>query len=97
MAAGAAVAALPYLTGLAGSAFANPGREGPAPGAGAQTAAASPAGSYGFAASLSSDVEPLVLIIKNDVVRGFKGHQEVRFQDQGLATDLKNALSRRFW
>jgi len=91
MAAGASVVALPYLASLSGTARASPNQSVPV-----QGTKASPSSSTNLANSISSDVEPIVLIIKNDVVRGFKGLQEVRVQDSGLASNLKSTMAGRF-
>lgn len=95
MAAGAAVAAMPYLANLAGSVQASPAQAAPAQAVPTQAAKAAVTSTPGFAASLSNDIEPLVLVIKNDIVRGFKGLQEIKIQDQGLALSLKRAMSGR--
>jgi len=91
MAAGAAVVASPYLASLSGTAQASPNQSVPV-----QGTKASSSSSSNLANSISSDVEPIVLIIKNDVVRGFKGLQEVRVQDSGLASNLKSTMAGRF-
>lgn len=94
MAAGAAVAAMPYLAGLAGSASAGPARGTPiAPQA--QSAKVSSA-SGGFAGAIPNDAETVVLVIKNDAVSVFKGFQKIRFQDAQLASTLKAAVKGRF-
>jgi hypothetical protein len=94
MAASAAVAAMPYLASLAGTAQASPVQSVPVQATKAATAATT--ASPSILTSISTDVEPIILVIKNDVVRGFKGLQEVRVQDSGLASNLRSTMAGRF-
>jgi len=96
MAAGAAVAALPYLANVAGTSIASAARSVPVQSVPTQATKAVTTASPSLAASISSDVEPIILVIKNDVVRGFKGLQEVRIQDSMLASNLKGSIAGRF-
>ena len=77
MAAGAAVAAMPYLANLAGSVQARPSQVatvGLQAQASPTSKVASPASSFGGA--IPNDAETLVLVIRNDVISGFKGLQQ---------------------
>jgi len=97
MAAGAAVAAMPYLANLAGSVQAGPSQAAPVEQQARTTPTsrvASPTSS--FAGTVSSDAETLVLVIKNDVISGFKGFQKMKLQDSQMATALKSAFKGRF-
>jgi len=92
MAAGAAFAAMPYLASLAGSVQAgaseSAGRANSMGAAGAQAS--------GDLRSLAGDGETLVLVIKNDIVSGFKGFKKVKLQDAQLAGGLRGVMARRF-
>ncbi len=91
MAAGAAIAAMPLLANLSGS-VASSAQATP------MTAAPSSAGRSATSATstIANDGETLVLVIRNDVVSGFKGLQKVKLQDAGLASSFKNAFVGRF-
>jgi len=97
MAAGAAVAAMPYLANLAGSVQARPS---PAAPVGQQVQAsptskvASPTG--GLGAAIAGDAETLVLVIRNDVISGFKGLQQMKLRDAQFAGTLKSSFKGRF-
>jgi len=96
MAAGAAVAALPYLANVAGTALASSPRTVPAQSVPTQATSSVTRTPPSLVSSISSDVEPIILVVKNDIVRGFKGLQEVRVQDSSLAANLKSAFAGRF-
>ena len=97
MAAGAAVAAMPYLANLAGSVQASPSQVAPHA-AQAQSAPASKVASTTtrFAGAVSNDAETLVLVIRNDVISGFKGFQQMKLRDSQMASTLKSAFKGRF-
>jgi hypothetical protein len=97
MAMGAAVAAMPYLASLAGSASTGPSAVAPAQQAQASaTTKAAASQSSNIGATASSDAETLVLIIKNDVISGFKGFQKMKLNDAQLASTLKSSFNGRF-
>ena len=92
MVASAAIAAAPYLGNLVGGVQAGPIQSAPAQPAAVQASSA-------VSASLSgstSDNEPLVVIIRNDMVQSFKGLQEITVQDAGLAQKLRSAFIARY-
>ena len=96
MAAGAAIAAMPYLANLAGSVQSSPTQAAHvAPQAQARPTNGTP-GQSGVATALSNDAETVVLVIRDDVVSGFKGLQKLKLQDAQLATSLKGAIKGRF-
>jgi hypothetical protein len=93
MVASAALAAAPYLGNLVGGVQASPMQTAPAQPSAVQ------AGTAAASASLSgssSDNQPLVLIIRNDIVQSFKGLQEITVQDAGLAQKLRSAFIARY-
>lgn len=91
MAAGAAIAASPYLLNLTGGlSAAIPSQTVPA-----QAASSLPAASAGSAAS-GSIGETTVLVIKGDVVSSYRGMQTVKVQDGALASKLRNAVLARY-
>jgi hypothetical protein len=92
MVASAAIAAAPYLGNLVGGVQASPMQTAPAQPSAVQ---ASSAGSASLSGS-SSDNQPLVLIIRNDMVQSFKGLQEITVQDAGLAQKLRSAFIARY-
>ncbi|MDA4122082.1 MAG: hypothetical protein OK456_02745 [Thaumarchaeota archaeon] len=91
MAAGAAIATMPLLANLTGSG-ASSAQVAP------MTAATSSAGTSATSATstIARDGETLVLVIRNDVISGFKGLQKVKLQDAGLASSFKSAFVGRF-
>jgi hypothetical protein len=88
MAAGAALAAAPYLLNLTGGVGASPTQEFPA------KPTATPAASSG-AQSVQADAGTTILVIKGDVVKSYTGLQAIRVQDAALAARLKGALQAR--
>ena len=92
MVASAAIAAAPYLGNLVGGVQASPIQSAPAQPTAVQ---ASSAGSTSLSGS-TSDNEPLVVIIRNDMVQSFKGLQEITVQDAGLAQKLRSAFIARY-
>ncbi len=97
MAAGAAVAAMPYLANLAGSVQARPSQVatvGLQAQASPTSKVASPASSFGGA--IPNDAETLVLVIRNDVISGFKGLQQMKLRDSQMASALKSSFKGRF-
>ena len=96
MAVGATVAAMPYLANLAGSVQARPTQATPA----AQSAQATPnkvaSPTAGFASEASSDAETLVLVIRSDVISGFKGLQQMKLRDGQMASVLRRSFVGRF-
>jgi hypothetical protein len=92
MAATAAIAAAPYLGNLIGGVQASPVQTAPAQ---PTSAGASSAGSASLSGSVSDD-QPLVLVIKNDVVQSYKGLQEITINDAGLAQKLRSAFVARY-
>lgn len=91
MAAGAALAAAPYLLNLTGGFEASASEKIPA--AASVTPAAATGGS---SASGQADSGTTVLVIKGNVVKSYSGFQSVTVQDAALATKLKNAVAPRF-
>ena len=91
MAAGAAIAAMPLLANLTGS-VASSAQATP------MTAVPSSVGRSATSATstIADDGETLVLVIRNDVVSGYRGLQKVKLQDAGLASSFKNAIVGRF-
>jgi hypothetical protein len=92
MVASAAIAAAPYLGNLVGGVQASPLQTAPAQPTAVQ---ASSAGSTALSGS-TSDNQPLVLIIRNDIVQSYKGLQEITVQDAGLAQKLRSAFLARY-
>lgn len=91
MAAGAALAAAPYLLNLTGGFQAVASQKIPV------AASVTPvAMSGGSSPSGQADSGTTVLVIKGDVVKSYSGFQSVTVQDAALATKLKNAVSPRF-
>jgi hypothetical protein len=92
MVASAAIAAAPYLGNLVGGVQASPIQSAPAQPTAVQAISA---GSTSLSGS-TSDSEPLVVIIRNDMVQSFKGLQEITVQDAGLAQKLRSAFIARY-
>lgn len=90
MAAGAAIAASPYLLNLAGGLSAIPAQTIPAKPA----TASLPAASTQSAAPSSS--QTTVLVIKGDVVSSYRGLQSAKVQDAALASKLRSAIVARY-
>jgi hypothetical protein len=93
MVASAALAAAPYLGNLVGGVRAGPTQTAPAQPTATQAAAA---GSASLSGTTSDNSQPLVLIIRNDIVQSFKGLQEITVQDAGLAQKLRSAFIARY-
>ena len=87
MAAGAALAASPYLLNLAGGLQASPTANIPANASVAPSATGSASG--------KANVDTTVLVIKGDTVRSYSGLQTVKVQDAALASKLKNVVQAR--
>ena len=83
-AAGAALAAAPYL---AKASFASPQS-----GNGKMVPAGSTAQGSGQRSSSSSGSTPLIFVVKGDHVLGYRGLQEVPIRDASLAAMLDNAF-----
>jgi hypothetical protein len=97
MAAGAAIAAMPYLANLAGSVQSSPIRSAPAvPQTQASPTNKISSSTSSLTSALSNDAETIVLVIKNDMISGFKGMQKIKLQDAELARSLKGTVKRRF-
>jgi hypothetical protein len=92
MVASAAIAAAPYLGNLVGGVQASPIQSAPTQPTAVQAISA---GSASLSGS-TSDNEPLVVIIRNDMVQSFKGLQEITVQDAGLAQKLRSAFIARY-
>jgi hypothetical protein len=93
MVASAALAAAPYLGNLVGGVQAGPIQTAPAQPTATQAVAA---GSASLSGAASDNSQPLVLIIRNDIVQSFKGLQEITVQDAGLAQKLRSAFIARY-
>jgi len=89
MAAGAALAATPYLLNLTGGLQASPTENSPVKSAvtGATASSGSP--------SARADPGTTVLVIKGDTIKSFSGFQSMKVQDAVLASKLRNALVAR--
>ena len=96
MAVGAADAAMPYLANLAGSVQASPSEAAPVQQAQASPTSKVAGATSSLGATVSNDAETLVLVIKNDVISGFKGFQKMKLNDAQLASTLKSSFNGRF-
>ena len=91
MAAGAALAAAPYLLNLTGGFQASPNEKAPVtatPSSAALTGGSKPSG--------QTDTGTTVLVIKGNVVKSYSGFQSVEVHDAILASRLKSAVAPRF-
>jgi hypothetical protein len=90
MAAGAALAASPYLLNLNGKVSANPIQNVPV------TTNAVPAAASSGDVSGPADAGTTVLVIKGDMVKSYSGLQTIKVQDAALAAKLRSSLQARF-
>jgi hypothetical protein len=90
MAAGAALAATPYLLNLTGGVEGSPTQNAPVKPVAAAAAAAS------GSTSPQADSGTTVLVIKGDVVNSYSGLQSIKVQDAALAAKLRSAVLARF-
>lgn len=89
MAAGAAIAASPYLLNLTGGVESSPAQNVPV------KASVAPASAASAGLSAAADTGTTVLVIKGDVVNSYSGFQTIKVQDAVLAARLKNAVQAR--
>jgi hypothetical protein len=89
MAAGAAVAAAPYLLNLTGGVESSPIQNVPV------KPNVAPAAAVSGAQSAQADTGTTILVIKGDVVNSYSGLQTIKVQDAALAAKLKSALQAR--
>jgi hypothetical protein len=89
MAAGAAIAAAPYLLNLTGGVESIPAQNVPV------KASVAPASVVSAGQSGAADTGTTVLVIKGDVVNSYSGFQTIKVQDAVLAAKLKNAVQAR--
>jgi hypothetical protein len=90
MAAGAAIAAAPYLLNLSGGVESSPIQNVPA------KPSIAPAAAVSDVQSGAADSGTTILVIKGDVVNSYSGLQTVKVQDAALAAKLKSAVQARF-
>jgi hypothetical protein len=90
MAAGAAIAAAPYLLNLTGGVEASPIQNVPV------KPNSAPASAVSVGQSAAADSGTTILVIKGDVVNSYSGIQTVRVQDAALAAKLRGAVLARF-
>jgi hypothetical protein len=90
MAAGAAIAASPYLLNLSGGVERSPVNNAPA------TSNVAPTTAVGAVEqSDSPSGTTTVLVIKGDVVNSYSGIRTIKVQDAELAAKLRNAITAR--
>ena len=94
VAAGAALAAAPYLLNLSGGVETSPVDNAPAKVNVAPVAAAASDALSGSSASSGAGTTT-VLVIKGDVVSSYSGLQSIRVQDATLAAKLRGAILAR--
>ena len=91
MAAGAALAAAPYLLNLTGGFETSPHKKSQS-----QQTSLRAAVSGGSSPSGAADAGTTVLVIKGNLVKSYSGFQSVKVQDAALAAKLKSAVAARF-
>ena len=89
IAAGAAIAAAPYLLNLTGGVESSPAQESPV------KSSVAPAAGSGVAKSAPGASGVTVLVIRGDVVNSYSGLQTIKVQDAALAAKLKGAVQAR--
>jgi hypothetical protein len=90
MAAGAAIAAAPYLLNLTGGVESSPIQNVPV------KANAVPASAATSGLPAQADSGTTVLVIKGDVVKSYSGLRTIMVQDAALAAKLKTAVLARY-